>query len=49
MRITSVGGVIGPREPILDIVPENPDLIVEARVRPEDINVVRAGAKAMFG
>jgi membrane fusion protein, epimerase transport system len=46
LRITSIGGVIGPREAILDIVPENPDLIVEARVRPEDITVVRTGAEA---
>lgn len=46
LRVTSVGGVIGPREPILDIVPENPDLIVEARVRTEDISYVQAGAEA---
>ncbi len=37
LRITSVGAVIAPREPILDIVPENANLLVEARVRPEDI------------
>ena len=27
-------------------MPENPDLVVEALVRPEDISFVRAGAKA---
>ncbi|NIN35494.1 MAG: HlyD family type I secretion periplasmic adaptor subunit [Gammaproteobacteria bacterium] len=37
LRITSVGAVIAPREPILDIVPENANLLVEVRVRPEDI------------
>jgi len=41
LKITSVGAVIAPREPILDIVPENPVLLVEARVRPEDISYVR--------
>jgi HlyD family type I secretion membrane fusion protein len=46
LRVTSVGAVIAPREPILDIVPENPDLLVEARVRPEDVNYVRTGSPA---
>lgn len=46
LKITSIGAVIGPREPILDIVPENPDLIVEARVRTEDIGFVHVGAEA---
>jgi len=46
LRVTSVGAVIAPREPILDIVPEDPDLLVEARVRPEDVNYVRAGSPA---
>jgi epimerase transport system membrane fusion protein len=46
LRFTSVGAVIGPRDPILDIVPENPDLVVEGHVRPEDINFVRQGAAA---
>jgi len=43
LKFTSVGAVIGPRDPILDIVPENIELIVEARVRPEDINYVIPG------
>jgi len=46
LKVTSVGTVIAPREPILDIVPENPVLLVEARVRPEDISFVRPGAQA---
>ena len=46
LRFTSVGAVIGPRDPILDIVPDNSDLIVEGRVRPEDISFVRQGAAA---
>ena len=46
LRVTSVGAVIAPREPILDIVPEDPDLLVEARVRPEDVNYVRIDSLA---
>lgn len=46
LKFTSVGAVIGPRDPILDIVPENPDLIIEARVRPHDINSVKPRAQA---
>jgi epimerase transport system membrane fusion protein len=46
LKVTSVGAVIGAREPILDIVPEDPDLLVEARVRPEDVNYVKIGSPA---
>jgi HlyD family type I secretion membrane fusion protein len=46
LKITSVGAVIAPREPILDIVPENPVLLIEARVRPEDISYVRIDSTA---
>lgn len=46
LRVTTVGAVIAPREPILDIVPDNPDLLVEAGVRPEDIAFVRLDARA---
>jgi HlyD family type I secretion membrane fusion protein len=46
LRVTSVGAVIAPRESILDIVPENADLLVEARVRPEDVTFVHLDAHA---
>ena len=46
LRITTVGAVVGPREPLLDIVPDNPELVVEARVRPEDITYVKVGGDA---
>jgi hypothetical protein len=41
LRIAAVGEAIGPREPILDIVPAAEKLVVEAQVRPLDINNVR--------
>ena len=46
LRVTTPGAVIAPREPLLDIVPHNPELIIEARVRPEDILYVRTGGDA---
>ena len=46
LKFNSVGAVIGPREPILDIVPTSPDLLIEARIRPEDIAYVRTDAPA---
>ena len=46
LKVNTVGTVIAPRDPILDIVPEDPDLLIEARVRPEDISYVRPDAHA---
>jgi HlyD family type I secretion membrane fusion protein len=46
LRPASVGAAIGPREPLLDVVPVQEPLVVEAHVRPEDIDYVRAGAPA---
>jgi len=46
LRVFSPGAVVGPREVLMEIVPEDKTLIVEARIRPEDINHVRAGSAA---
>jgi HlyD family type I secretion membrane fusion protein len=46
LRVFSRGSVIGPREILMEIVPDEKRLIVEARIRPEDINHVRAGSQA---
>jgi len=46
MRVTGPGAIVGPRDALLDLVPENPDLIVEARIRPEDIASVHKGSEA---
>jgi HlyD family type I secretion membrane fusion protein len=46
IKFTTVGAVIGPRDPILDVVPDNIELIIEGRIRPEDINYVIVGAEA---
>ena len=46
LRIFNAGSVIGPREVLMEIVPQEKRLIIEARIRPEDINHVRAGSEA---
>ncbi len=46
LRFPSPGSVISPREPIADIVPPDPRLVVEAQIRPEDINRVHQGQLA---
>ncbi|MFQ5972513.1 MAG: HlyD family type I secretion periplasmic adaptor subunit, partial [Alphaproteobacteria bacterium] len=46
LRYKTTGGVIGPGEPILDLVPLEGDLVIEARVRTNDIDDVHAGQNA---
>ena len=46
LRFTSPGTVVSPREPVADIVPADPRLVVEAQIRPEDISRVRQGQGA---
>lgn len=45
-RFFTIGGVVSPGAPILDIVPAEDRLIVESRVQPIDIDFVRRGLKA---
>lgn len=46
LRIGATGTAVGPREPILDVVPAKEKLVVEARVKPTDIDYVRVGGSA---
>ncbi len=46
LKFHTTGGVVRPGDPILDIVPTSDELIVEARVRAEDIDVVHPGLPA---
>ena len=46
LRVSSVGEVLAPRQAILDVVPARERLVVEARIRPEDIDHVRKDAPA---
>jgi len=46
MQITNVGAVIQPGERLLDVVPGNEKLVIDARVTPTDIDVVHPGLPA---
>jgi HlyD family type I secretion membrane fusion protein len=46
LHVAAVGEVVAPREPLLDVVPTREKLVVEARIRPQDINHVREGSAA---
>ena len=46
MRYTTIGGVVRPGEPILDIVPSEDTLVVEARLNPMDRGFVQEGQSA---
>jgi HlyD family type I secretion membrane fusion protein len=46
LRVFTPGGVIGPREPVMEIVPDERSLIIEARVGLDDIDEVAQGMAA---
>ncbi|MGV8948389.1 MAG: HlyD family type I secretion periplasmic adaptor subunit [Candidatus Paracaedibacter sp.] len=46
LKVRTVGGVIQPGEAILDIVPLNDTLIVEAQISPSDVGFVHIGLPA---
>ena len=46
LKFTTPGSVVSPREPIADIVPSNPRLVLEARIRTEDVARVQQGQGA---
>jgi HlyD family secretion protein/epimerase transport system membrane fusion protein len=46
LRATTVGGVLKPGEPILDLMPSRAELLIEARVQPANIKDVRRGLPA---
>lgn len=46
LRVFTAGAAVGPRDVLMEIVPTDKTLIIEARIRPEDINHVHAGSEA---
>ncbi|MDE0128640.1 MAG: HlyD family type I secretion periplasmic adaptor subunit [Gammaproteobacteria bacterium] len=46
MQVHTVGGVVPTGQPIMNIVPEDDTLIVEAQVRPTDVDNVQVGQEA---
>ena len=46
LQVTTIGGVVRPGEEIMQIIPVDEDLFVEARIAPEDIANIRPGQAA---
>lgn len=46
LKVNTVSGVIKPGEPLLDIVPEKGNLIIEAQINPRDRDIVKVGQDA---
>ena len=46
LLVHTVGGVIKPGDKLMDIIPSDDQLIVEAQVQPQDIDIVREGLEA---
>ena len=46
LKVFTAGAVVGPRDVLMEILPAEKTLIVEARIRPEDINHVHVGDDA---
>ncbi len=46
LAFNTIGGVIKPGDTLMQIIPKNDRLIVQAKVMPDDIDVIRPGLKA---
>jgi HlyD family type I secretion membrane fusion protein len=46
LRVSAPGAVIAPREALLDLVPQHDQLVVDARIAPQDIEQVHVGGAA---
>ncbi|MGV2986014.1 HlyD family type I secretion periplasmic adaptor subunit [Vibrio sp. E150_011] len=44
--VRSIGGVVRPGEPIMELVPQNATLIIEAKISPKDITFISVGLQA---
>jgi len=46
MNVNTVGAVISPGQAVLELLPRNAELVVEARIQPTDIDAVHVGREA---
>ena len=46
LRLVTPGGVVGPGQPLLDILPTNEKIVVSARLKAHDIDVVHEELRA---
>jgi HlyD family secretion protein len=48
LTVHTVGGVVAPGEPIMMIVPDVDDLVVETKIAPQDIDQIYSGQRAVL-
>ena len=46
LKVTTVGGVIRASEPLMELIPDGDDTVINAQVPPADIDVIQSGMKA---
>ncbi len=46
LQVSTIGGIVGSSQPLMDIVPLEEQMIIRAAVKPQDIDVVRPGQTA---
>ncbi len=46
MQVHTIGGVVSPGDTLMEVVPKNDVLVIEARINPIDVDVVRPGLLA---
>lgn len=47
IAVTTIGGVVQPGEDIIEIVPKDDKLVIEARIKPEDVAFLTPGQEAV--
>ena len=48
IKVTTLGGVVKPGEDIIEIVPKDDRLVIEARIKPEDVGFLKQGQDAVI-
>jgi len=43
IRVNTIGGVVGPGAPVMEIVPVGSRILVEAKLKPKDVGFIRVG------
>ena len=48
LTVFTVGGVVAPGQRMMDIIPENEPLVIEARVKPSDVSDLKVGQQTQI-
>jgi HlyD family secretion protein len=48
LNVFTIGGVVAPGQKMMDIIPENEPLVIEARVKPTDVSNLKVGQRTQI-